>query len=337
MAREKPAVAVEVISDAYDLGNLTGEWSALWRASGPATPFQTPEWLLAWWKHFGNTQLRTIALRSEGRLVALAPLFIVLDKTTGWRELKLIGTGITDYLDILAAPGFEESCIDAIYWLAEKEGCETCDFQQLRKDSLLIRGFLPKGWVEEQTVQTRSPVLELQSDISRVVPKDVLMDVINRKNDGGGHIEQAALKSFDQSFWDLLRLREARWLAPGQIAHDTTLFYRDALFGLLARGVLRLYGWRIRKKVVASLLGFEDRHRFYLYLTGFDWEFRHLNPDNVLVAHAIQEAIRNGDAEFDFLRGVDAYKYQWGAKDQLNYRRRIYRPPDKEAKRQGAL
>jgi len=39
-----------------------------------------------------------------------------------------------------------------------------------------------------------------------------------------------------------------------------------------------------------------------------------------MIGHAIEEAVRAGASEFDFLRGKEAYKYKWGAKDRPTYR-----------------
>jgi CelD/BcsL family acetyltransferase involved in cellulose biosynthesis len=43
-----------------------------------------------------------------------------------------------------------------------------------------------------------------------------------------------------------------------------------------------------------------------------------LSPGTQIVAHAIEEAVREGAEEFHFLRGGEAYKYAWGAVDRQN-------------------
>jgi CelD/BcsL family acetyltransferase involved in cellulose biosynthesis len=43
----------------------------------------------------------------------------------------------------------------------------------------------------------------------------------------------------------------------------------------------------------------------------------------ILIGHAIEEAAREGARDFDFLRGQEAYKYEWGAQDRWNCRRSI--------------
>jgi len=50
-----------------------------------------------------------------------------------------------------------------------------------------------------------------------------------------------------------------------------------------------------------------------------------MSVGSVLVAHAIEQAVRGGAKTFDFLRGAEDYKYAWGAQDRMNKRRRLTR------------
>ena len=47
------------------------------------------------------------------------------------------------------------------------------------------------------------------------------------------------------------------------------------------------------------------------------------SPGALLLEHAIGEAVRTAAGEFDFLRGAEAYKYRWGARDRPQYRLRV--------------
>jgi CelD/BcsL family acetyltransferase involved in cellulose biosynthesis len=65
--------------------------------------------------------------------------------------------------------------------------------------------------------------------------------------------------------------------------------------------------------------------RSYAYLCGFDPDFDYESPGTILIAHAIEQAVRQRDAEFHFLRGGEQYKYRWGAVDRWNQHRVIAR------------
>src|SRR5438874_266186 len=103
----RPALTLEEVTTTSGLERLRPEWSALWARTEWATPFQSPEWLLPWWRRIGEGDLWTLALRHDGRLVGIAPLFIYTKPGSPVRELYLVGTGTTDYLDALLDREFE--------------------------------------------------------------------------------------------------------------------------------------------------------------------------------------------------------------------------------------
>ena len=93
---------------------------------------------------------------------------------------------------------------------------------------------------------------------------------------------------------------------------------------MLLSGTLRLYALRRRAEIIGALYAFAHRGHTYYYLSGFDPAFAPYSPGTLLIGHAIEEAIREGSGLFDFLRGRETYKYLWGAKARLNYRRQVW-------------
>src|SRR6185437_3463768 len=95
---------LELIDSLAALEAIAGEWRELCDRAPQATIFQTPEWLLPWWKHLGGGVIWSLALRSNGRLCAFAPLFRHGMPGQNVRQISFIGVGITDYLDFIAEP-----------------------------------------------------------------------------------------------------------------------------------------------------------------------------------------------------------------------------------------
>jgi CelD/BcsL family acetyltransferase involved in cellulose biosynthesis len=60
------------------------------------------------------------------------------------------------------------------------------------------------------------------------------------------------------------------------------------------------------------LLLFRTRHRLWMYQSGFDPEFDHLEPGHLVNTCSLRYAIEAGLTEFDFLRGDEPYKEAWG-------------------------
>jgi CelD/BcsL family acetyltransferase involved in cellulose biosynthesis len=137
----------------------------------------------------------------------------------------------------------------------------------------------------------------------------------------------AGPEDFEEVFAALVRLHGERWATrglPGVLAAERDRrFHRDAARSLLQAGCLRLQAIRLDGRIVAVLYGFFAQGRSYYYLSGFASELAGLSLGTQLVAGAVEQAMRDGACEFDFLRGCESYKYRWGAVDRACYVRRI--------------
>src|SRR5262249_42280859 len=124
---------------------------------------------------------------------------------------------------------------------------------------------------------------------------------------------------------DLVRLHTSAWKRGGKagVFGDKRMkeFHAAALPGLMAPELAGLYALIMGGATVAAYYGVHDRGRAYAYLQGFDPDYASESPGTILVAHAIEQAIKDGAREFHFLRGDEAYKYQWGAAERRNQMR----------------
>jgi CelD/BcsL family acetyltransferase involved in cellulose biosynthesis len=315
-----------------ELQVLEGAWLDLWHACPAATLFQSPAWLIPWWRHLGGPGLWTLAFRQQGQLVGLAPLFICQTSTSAPRQLLLLGTGISDYLDILAKPGFETHVTTALFaHLAEAgERWDICVFHDLKPDSIL-RANTPSGpWRMQEIPQSVCPVLSLPEKVEAlptVVPHRTLEKLRYYRHrlekTGSVCVERAAPENFEELFKTFLHLHSTRWSrqkSAGVLAGIALqTFHREAGLALLQLGALRLYALRASTQIIATIYCFHWRAQVLYYLSGFDPAFSQFSPGTLLIGHAIEEAIRESATEFDFLRGQEKYKYAWGAKDRPNY------------------
>jgi len=86
-----------------------------------------------------------------------------------------------------------------------------------------------------------------------------------------------------------------------------------------------MYATRCNDRIVAVFYGFALHDTVYYYLSGYDPDLEKLSIGTILVAHAVEQAVRDGAQTFDFLRGAEEYKYTWGATDRMNRRRQLFK------------
>lgn len=317
-----------IITQSEELDALAPEWRALWQRSAGVTPFQSPQWLLPWLEHFGaGGELATVVTRDGESLAGVAPLYVLRDDDESLG--LLLGTGISDYLDVLgdAAPVLEA--------LREVD-CQVWDFQQLRPESSLVTTALAEGWSDMVMDNEPSVVLsidgagdELQNLVSTHFRKKIRYYRRALAREGDVRVESATAQNLDEMLEALYVLHAARWRKrglPGVLADDATQqFHRQVARGMLDAGALRMYATRVGGKIAAVFYGFAHAGTVYYYLSGYEPELEKLSVGTLIVAHAMEEAVRDGATAFDFLRGAEEYKYAWGAKDRMTRRRQVFR------------
>lgn len=334
---ETPVVSLHLreIKSIDELNELSSEWQELYHASGTATPFQSPAWLLNWWKHFGNNQLWTLAVYNRRILVGLAPLYIFNYKSGNGilRQVTLIGTGNTDYMDVICSPEFETESVEIISeFLADsKENWDVCDFQELGQSSPMLKIKTPEDLEVKIISSDVCPAAHLPDSTDKYLKK---LPVSFRKNtirarrqlldSGTLKLELAAKENLDEYIAWLFRLHNASWEfrnLPG-LLHESELqnFHRDAAVDLLSQGILRLYALKHDDKIIAAVYSLIRNNKLYYYIGGFDPSVAKYSPGSVILLEIIEHVISEGVREFDFLRGREDYKYKWNAEDKNNYR-----------------
>jgi CelD/BcsL family acetyltransferase involved in cellulose biosynthesis len=333
------STSTELVTSAGGLERLTSSWEALRLRCPNATPFQSPAWTIPWWRTFGEGSLQVLAVWSGGRLVGLVPLYLRRAPESGRRGLRLLGTGNSDHLDALCEPGEERAVTDATaeHLAALRCRLDDAQFLQLPPSSALLG--VTAGWRVERAEGEPCPVLPLPGrevgldDVLRA-PFAAKVGRYRRRAARTGHlrlesVEGEPVERALEVFADVVRLHTATWAGrgtPGVLSDGRVRrFHRAVIREAHPRGLVELYRLRLDDRVVAAYYGFRDARRAYYYLGGFDPAAGALSVGTLLLAGALEAALRRGAVEFDFLRGQEPYKYRWGARDRPTETLRLLR------------
>ena len=324
-------MAVATLRSFEELQRLEPEWRDLIRRAPQSTPFQSPEWLLPWWTHFGGQEMFAVTVRDSDRLEALAPLYVLRDDESGESLGMLLGTGTSDYLDAVVASGG-----DSLFAAIAEADCQLWDLQQLRPSSPLLTSSLPDGWSDNVMDDDPCPLLSIEgagSELEHLVSTHFRKKIRYYRRALERDAEVSWVTADESNLGELMAalydLHAARWQRrgrPGVLADDVIRSFHDQVAPrLLASGMLRMYAMRRGDRFAGVFYGFAMHDTVYYYLSGYDPELERMSIGTLLVAHAIEQAVREGAKTFDFLRGAEEYKYAWGAKDRMNSRRQIFR------------
>ena len=332
-----PDIEFSVLRNTKQLQEFVPIWSALWKADVYATPFQHPAWLLPWWRHFGQPDLRAIVLRRQGRPIGLLPLYLYSGVEPGApRKLLALGAGTTDYLDGIFAPGCTVAHVrQAFELLAAEDTWNTLDILQLRPGSLLARALAETPGVRaiESLSCSRGPARSI-SELPVKIRRNAMYYRNRAMRRGSLTLTYAGPKGLAQTFEELARMHTARWQQagePGVLTDERVLaWHREALPQLERAGLLRLCTLRLDDTVLGILYSLADparRHRTgpatdeekispdgrtqYFYLTAYSPDCADLRPGTLLLALAIEQAAAEGFHTIDMLRGEETYKHLW--------------------------
>jgi CelD/BcsL family acetyltransferase involved in cellulose biosynthesis len=316
-------VNVEEIADLEGLEALQTEWAALLACCSETAPFVSPRWLLPWWRHLGGGELWVLALRDRGALLGLAPLFIYQDG--GLRRLALLGSGISDELDVVARPEHAEDVAVAVlaHVHAHASRWDAASFTDLPPGSALVTAPcpLPRSAGQDDAchvLELPATAAEFRRSMRPHHARNLRRARTLLEARGRVRVERAAPETASAGIEALFALHAARWRARGQIgvlaSPALQQFHRESVAGLADEGWLRLRTLWVGASVAAVLYGFARGRRAFAYLSGFDPAFAQGSPGTLLTALAIEDSIDEGAATYDFLRGNEAHKLAWGVR-----------------------
>jgi len=316
--RQKAPLRLEPV-DAID--TLRDEWSGLTEGSGNV--FATWEWNDIWWRHFGDGhELLTTACRTpDGRLVAILPLY-------RWAErpvcvLRFLGHGSGDELGPICARSDRPAVARALQTLLRGETSSWDLFlgEHLPTDAgwgarlgarpirrhgspvLHLDGLSWEAFLAGQSANFRQQARRRERKLAREHGLTYrLVDDRNRLQD-------------DLSV--LFALHAARWgAASSAFTDDREAFHREFATSAFDRGWLRLWFLELGGKPVASWYGFRLSGVESFYQAGWDPRWARGSVGSVLLSHSIRAAVEDGQREYRFLRGDDAYKYRYASEDR---------------------
>lgn len=311
---------VEVHGDLEAIGR--DGWDALVAAARLRAPFLSWTWQQEWARVFAGGRLGIRRVVDDGgETAALLPLYEAAPGV--WRLIG--GVDISDYLDLIARRGREEEAWAALLQgrAADRAVWELHAVPAASPTATALPALAAAcGLTAAVAVEERCPVIALPATWDAYLadlggkPRHELARKRRRfeREEPGGRVtalaEPAAIEARLGDFLELhrrSRAGKARFMDARM-----EVFFRRALPALAAGGGARLWFLDLPSGPVAAFVCLEWDGVVGLYNSGFRPERAALSPGIVLLAAVIRDAIERGRRRFDFLRGEERYKYEFG-------------------------
>lgn len=149
-----------------------------------------------------------------------------------------------------------------------------------------------------------------------------------RRAEGAGEVRFSLSPLTAETVERFIALHQARWgadgLFPDTEGGDRSRRFLHRLTELEAAegstAMLQLGLVHVGERLIFASAGFDDGQTCFFYNAGMDPEARELSPGVTGAAAYIRDRLVAGRTRFDFLRGDETYKYEWGAIDEPIHR-----------------
>lgn len=306
-------------------------WQALHARTALRSPFLSWTWQTEWAAAFtAGRPLRIWRVDDgDGGPLALLPLF----ETEAGLWVTIGGADVSDYLDLVAVAGREEEAWAALLG-ARATSSSAWRLHAVPAASPTVKtlpaiagGF---GLTVSADVEERCPVLALPrawddylAGLSSKKRHELTRKIRRLEREAPDARPRSVTRREDveRSFGDFLDLHRRSHEGKARFM-DATMegFFRRVTAALAALGQLRLWFMDSASGPLASFITLEWDGTVGLYNSGFRPAAATLAPGLVLLAHIIRDAIERGRERFDFLRGAERYKYDFGPSPEDVYR-----------------
>ena len=321
------------------------EWNILLASAATNVIFLTWEWQSTWWKHMSPGEMLVITYRdTAGQLQGIVPLFRFQSDDGSW-TLSIIGCeDVSDYLDLIVSPKQEKlMCSELLNFLASDHApyWDKIQLCNLPATSTACRVLSQEartrtGLSVTQRVQDICPIIDLPltwenylGSLRKKQRHEIRRKMRRAESEAVTHwyVVDAASYDLSHAMREFVELHRLSGVDKGAFMDSKMAEFFYEMANLLAsRGWLYLTFIEMNGRKAASLLAFDYNNCIQVYNSGYDpSQYGHLSPGIVLWSYCIQDAIRRGRSEFDFLRGQEQYKFSFGARPTEIYELEISR------------
>ena len=335
---------VEIIASLEEWKNLAHIWNDFLASSRADTIFLTWEWLFSWAECFlgQNRQLFILTVYRNHELVGIAPWYINRVSRYGMplRQIEFLGSPETggDYPDVILKRGKEQEITRILYRYLFHQACSHWDcllLNDIPVDSLFLLFFQEEIEAEGKYAEigrgSYCPMVNIPSgsewfppgcsskrkarfhqDLNRLMKSGEVVHTIEH----GPDLPDALNRFFD--FYGE---------KTGYNNCELQFFLKKFAAYCSDLNRIRIDRLQVRGKTVAAFLNLIYREDVLLYLMAVDRKFNSkISAGNVLVGICLKQSHKEKRARYDFLKGVEPYKFYWADSGRTSVRIFLAKP-----------
>lgn len=248
----------------------------------------------------------------------------------GFRQLRFVSTGLTDFHQFLVERRFYSDSIAFILeYLGGFRKWDIVYLDQINDEDSLYK-YLENNNHSKRKYRIGCPIIDIDGltwdeYISNIKSGNLRKDYRRKSHKLERETDPefvSANKEEELKIYigELFRLHVERWLYEGENskfkADDLKSFMKEVLPLLIKEQRAILYVLKDGSNLVSYRLGFTQNRIFYDWNTSFDTKYVRYSPGKIITGYVIKDLIESGYRTFNFMRGDYEYKKQWMHRDR---------------------
>jgi CelD/BcsL family acetyltransferase involved in cellulose biosynthesis len=337
-------VSVRVFRGLDEFLTLRDIWDVLLERSASSNVFLSWKWISTWCRvYLEHRQVFALAVYVDDEPVAIAPWWSDTRRIAGLvplRTIRFMGSGdvCSDYLDIIVRKDLDADGLRPLWqelFGPLRSEWDVIEYSDTLAGSAPLSYFYHWAGEDDRCLSRRidritiCPYLALPPAVDefRAGLSGTRRYALNRTRryfEDTGPVEFRYSRSPEDVVDALSRLRALNtrsWQERGQPGSFATerfvRFHNEVAQSLLQAGRLVLCSLWVGQNYLGGFYGFQHDDVLYFYIMSVERsDENRVNAGDLLLAEVMEEAIRRGCREFDFLRGDESYKYRWTGTDR---------------------
>jgi len=308
------------IHKSFEDERLKKYWKKIYKKSS-FCPQSSYEWTYIWWKHFQKRtrELFIITIEEKDIILGIAPFMI--EKNVFLRQLKFIGSGLTDFHEILAHDSQKEDILKTIVnFILKSKQYDIINLEQISDHSKLYH-VLKQNKRFQIRKMVKCPIINFSSmtweEYLQKLGKNIRRDwkkkynKLNKKSNLK-LIRLNNIQSIKKHLNKMISLHIRRWESENRLSKLSRKYIQRFILSI-AKEVPEtiVYILVFNKEIISYRIGFIKRKIFYDWNTSYEPKYYAYSPGKILLGLVIKDLIENNYKKLNFMRGNEEYKNKW--------------------------
>lgn len=325
----------KILRDIDSLIQVKEAWNDIIDENDCFEVFQSPEWVISWYSHFcsNNSMFCLVFYDDSKKVMSVVPL-VINDNDA---SLYFAGTPLNDCNNFVVRYGHSIPDIVLKAFDIVKDTCKVTehfvidciDSSVKCLSDVNFKSDKKRVFLEDDDISVYLKLPEKYSEYTNKISSKKLKrftyyerKLFKQKSVGFSKLN---LESNLDEFMNWFKKNKiTNWKCSGQ--YDQILdqlkednfynFLKMVVKGLLKKQQVVVSYIKIENKIVVGGIYFTFHKRMMKYMQSWDYKFKTYNPGTVLDWIMIKSAIADGFTVFDFGRGDENYKYDFGGENR---------------------